>query len=189
MRQIAARLPSRWLAFAIIACGWNLPAQSANAWRSWGAQDGLPESFVNSIAADPAGTIWSIHGSSGISRMDGYSVDTGIPALRYPRKLLWTSDGVWAVDRGGLRRLRGHDWDWHPVDQLKEVDPVSPPALRVLSPGRLLIVANQWIAVYETATRRSATVLRYLGKGMMVEPLQRTAKILRPYSDRSTIRQ
>ena len=70
------------------------------------------------------------------------------------------------MDRGGLRRLRGHDWDWHPVEQLKEVDPVSPPALRVLSPGRLLIVANQWIAVYETATRRSATVLTAAQTGL-----------------------
>jgi ligand-binding sensor domain-containing protein len=166
VRQTAAKLPPQWLAFMIVACGWNLPAQSANGWRSWGAQDGLPESFVNSIAADPAGSIWSIHGSSGISRMDGYSVDTGIPVLRYPRRLLWAPDGVWTVDLGGLQRLRGREWDSHPLAELNDVDPVSPPRLRPLGPGRLLIVSNNWVTVYDSVARRSTLVLTATRNGL-----------------------
>ena len=166
MRQIAAKLPPQWLALAILACGWNLPAQSANGWRFWSAKDGLPESFVNSIAADPAGLIWSIHGSSGISRMDGYSVDTSIPALRYPRRLLWTSEGVWTVDLGGLQKLRGRVWDSHPLAELNDVDPVSPPRLRTLGPGRLLIVSSKWVAVYDSVARRSTVVLTATHNGL-----------------------
>jgi signal transduction histidine kinase/CheY-like chemotaxis protein/streptogramin lyase len=52
------------------------------------------------------------------------------------------------------------------VDQLKDVDPVVPPVLKVLGPGRLLIVAKQWIAVYETAARRSTTVLTAAQTGL-----------------------
>jgi signal transduction histidine kinase/DNA-binding response OmpR family regulator len=109
--------------------------------------------------SDPAGTLWLIHGSSGMSRMDGYSVDTSVPALRFPRMLLWMPDGVWTPDLGGLQRLRGRDWEFHPLDELKGIDPVSPPRLRVLGPSQLLIVANEWLAVYNPATHRSVRVL------------------------------
>jgi signal transduction histidine kinase/CheY-like chemotaxis protein len=121
---------------------------------------------VNSVAADPAGTVWSIHGTSGMSRMDGYAVDTDIPALRFPRALLWMPDGVWTLDIAGLQRLRGHDWEFHPLDELKGIDPVSAPKLRVLGPGRLLIVAHDWLAVYEPATRRSTRVLDVVQTGL-----------------------
>jgi signal transduction histidine kinase/CheY-like chemotaxis protein/ligand-binding sensor domain-containing protein len=153
------------LAAALIA-GWNLPAQDAAGWRSWTAQDGLPESFVNSSAASPDGTLWSIHGTSGMSRMDGYSVDARIPALRYPRALLWMLDGVWTLDLGGLERLRGREWAFYPLDQLKGIDPQSAPLLRVLGPGRLLIVARDGLTVYEPATRRATKVLEVARTGL-----------------------
>jgi len=151
---------------AALTAGRSLPAQDTQGWRSWGAQDGLPESFVNSVAADPAGTVWSIHGTSGMSRMDGYSVDTTIPALRFPRTLLWMPDGVWTVDIGGLQRLRGQRWEFHPLDELTGIDPVSAPKLRALGPGRLLIVAHDWLAVYDPATRRSTRVLEVAQTGL-----------------------
>jgi signal transduction histidine kinase/CheY-like chemotaxis protein/streptogramin lyase len=142
-----------------LTAGWTLPAQDAPGWRSWGAQDGFPESFVNSPAADPAGTIWSIHGTSGITRLDGYSVDRKIPALRFPRALLWMPDGVWTLDVGGLRRLRGHDWQFFPLDELKGMDPNSAPRLRALPQGRMLIVGQRRLTVYDPATRRATGIL------------------------------
>ncbi len=151
---------------AALTAGRSLPAQDAQGWRFWGAQDGLPESFVSGVAADPAGTVWSIHGTSGISRMDGYSVDVNIPVLRFPRTLLWMPDGVWTLDVGGLQRLRGHNWEFHPLDELNGIDPVSPPRLRALGPGRLLIVDNDWLAVYDPATRRSTRVLEAAQTGL-----------------------
>ena len=167
MDHIATRVPGWTLVLAAaFTAGGSLPAQDAQGWRSWGAKDGLPESFVNSVAADPAGTVWSIHGTSGMSRMDGYAVDANIPVLRFPRTLLWMPDGVWTLDIGGLQRLRGHDWEFHPLDELKGIDPVSAPKLRVLGPGRLLIVANGWLAVYEPATRRSTRVLDVARTGL-----------------------
>jgi len=121
---------------------------------------------VNSVAADPAGTVWSIHGTSGMSRMDGYSVDAKVPQLRFPRTLLWTEDGVWTVDVGGLQRLRGHQWEFRPLDELKGIDPMSPPELRVLGAGRLLIVARDRLGVYDVATRRSTKVLDVARTGL-----------------------
>ena len=153
------------LAAALIT-GWNLAAQDAAGWRSWTALDGLPESFVNSSTASPDGTLWSIHGTSGMSRMDGYSVDTRIPALRFPRALLWAPDGVWTLDIGGLERLRGRDWDFHPLDQLKGIDPQSAPVLRVLGPGKLLIVARDGLTIYEPGTHRATRVLEAAGTGL-----------------------
>lgn len=108
MNHIADRLPTwRFVLAATLTAGWSLPAQDAAGWRFWGAQDGLPESFVSSVVADRAGTLWSIHGSSGMSRMDGYSVDTNIRGLRFPRKLLWMPDGVWTLDKGGSSGCAG----------------------------------------------------------------------------------
>ena len=151
---------------AAFTAGRSLPAQDAQGWRFWGAQDGLPESYVSSITSDPAGKVWSLHGTSGMSRMDGYSVDTRIPALSFPRTLFWMADGVWALDVAGLHRLRGHDWEFYPLDELKGTDPISTPRLRVLGPERLLIVAHDWLAVYDPATRRSARVLEAADTGL-----------------------
>jgi signal transduction histidine kinase/CheY-like chemotaxis protein/streptogramin lyase len=98
--------------------------------------------------------------------MDGYSVDANIPVLRFPRTLLWMPDGVWTLDVGGLQRLRGHNWEFHRLDELNGIDPVSPPRLRALGPGRLLIVDNDWLAVYDPATRRSTRVLEAAQTGL-----------------------
>jgi hypothetical protein len=68
-------------------------------------------------------------------------------------------DGVWTLDVGGLQRLSGHVWDFYPLDELKTVDPNSPPKLRALGPAKLLIVAQRWLAVFDPATRRSTKVL------------------------------
>jgi signal transduction histidine kinase/DNA-binding response OmpR family regulator len=151
-----------------LIASWSLRAQDTSGWQFWSAMDGLPESFVNSSAADPAGTIWSIHGTSGMSRMDGYSVDRKIPPLRFPRTLLWMPDGVWTLDVGGLRRLRGHVWDFYPLDELKAVDSNSPPKLRALGPAKLLIVAERWLAVFDPATRRCVKLLDVTRTGLGV---------------------
>ena len=153
------------LAAALGAAG-GLAAQDASGWRHFGTQDGLPESYVNSVAADGSGSFWSIHGSSGMSRMDGYSVETGFPKLRFPRVLLWMPDGVWAADVGGLDRLRGHAWDFHPLAELKDIDPVAPPRLRALPGSRLLIVAHDWVGVYDTARRQMTRVLEAASTGL-----------------------
>ena len=151
---------------ATLTAGWNLPAQDTAAWRFWGAQDGLPESFVSSVVADRAGTLWSIHGTSGMSRMDGYSVDTKIRTLRFPRTLLWMADGVWTLDKGGLQRLRGGDWELHPLEELAGIDPISPPALRAFGAAGLLIVDKGWLEVYDPLARRSTRVLHAAQTGL-----------------------
>jgi signal transduction histidine kinase/CheY-like chemotaxis protein len=172
------------LAAALIAGG-NLPAQDAAGWRFWGAQDGLPESFVNSVAADSLGTLWSIHGSSGMSRMDGYSVDTKIRALRFPRRLLWRPDGVWTVDVGGLQRLLGRDWEFHPLAELAGIDPVLPPQLRAFGAKQLLIVANDWVEVYDPAARRATRVLSVAqaGVGSFIDAVASSGTVLVSGSD------
>jgi len=167
VNHIGTRLPAWTFALvAALAASRSLPAQDARGWRFWDAQDGLPESFVSVVATDPAGTVWLIQSASGMSRMDGYSVDAKIPALLYPRTLQWMPDGLWTLDVGALQRLRGHDWEFHPLDELKGIDPVAPPRLRALSPGRLLIVADDWLAVYDSATRRSTRVLNVAQTGL-----------------------
>lgn len=154
---------NRWIRGALLAAtviaGSTLEAQDAAGWRYWGAQDGLPESFVNSSAVDLAGAIWSIHGTSGMSRMDGYSVDRKIPLLRFPRTLLSMPDGIWTLDVGGLQRLRGREWEFHPLDELKGIDTSNPPKLRALGPDRLLIVNPKWLTGYDPATRHSTRLI------------------------------
>jgi signal transduction histidine kinase/CheY-like chemotaxis protein/ligand-binding sensor domain-containing protein len=150
----------------MVTASGTLQAQGTQGWRFWGAQDGLPEPFVSAVTADPSGTVWSIHGSSGMSRMDGYSVDARIPQLRFPRTLLSMSDGVWTLDLGGLQRLSGRNWEFHPIDELKGIDPVTPPRLRALGPTQLLIVADGWLAVYNKGTRQTTRVLDIAQTGL-----------------------
>jgi len=76
------------------------------------------------------------------------------------------ADGVLGTRCAGLHRLRGHDWEFYPLDELKGTDPISTPRLRVLGPERLLIVAHDWLAVYDPATRRSARVLEAADTGL-----------------------
>ena len=156
----------RLLLAAVLASAGRLPAQSVPGWRFWSAQDGLPESFINSFAVDPAGRVWSVHGSSGMSRMDGYSVDPGIPALKSPRTILWMGDAAWALDAAGLQKLGGRDWEFHPLRQLEKTDQLAAPRLRVLGPDRLLILTADSLAVYEPAARRSTTVLQAAATGL-----------------------
>jgi signal transduction histidine kinase/CheY-like chemotaxis protein/streptogramin lyase len=165
--HIATKLPAwTFVLAAALTGGRSLPAQDSQGWRFWDAQDGLPESFVSTVAADPAGTAWLMQSASGMSRMDGYSVDATIPALLFPRTLQWMPDGVWTLDMGGLQRLHGHAWEFHPLDELKGIDPVSPPRLRALGTGRLLIIADDWLAVYDPATHRSTRVLDVARTGL-----------------------
>jgi len=153
---------------ATFAAGGSLSAQNASGWRYFVAQDGLPESFVNSFAADPAGTLWSAHGTSGMSRMDGYSVEARFPALRSMRTLFWMPDGVWALDLTGLQRLGRNGWEPHPVGELEGAGPlsVSGPKVRVLGGGRFLIVTAGGLSVYEPDTRGSSKVLEAARTGL-----------------------
>jgi signal transduction histidine kinase/CheY-like chemotaxis protein/streptogramin lyase len=68
-------------------------------------------------------------------------------------------DGVWTIDVGGLQRLRGREWEFHPLEELKTIDPLNPPKLRALGPARLLIVAGEWLGVYATTTHSFTKVL------------------------------
>ena len=109
-----------------------------------------------------------IHGTSGMSRMDGYSVDTNFPALRSPRTLYWMPDGVWALDVGGLQRLRGqigNSTRWTSSRGLDRCRSPRPGSERSAG-GRLLIVVTDWLAVYEPATRRSTRVLEAAQTGL-----------------------
>ena len=169
MNRISPRLPARGFALAAaLALGWSLPAQDASGWRYFGAPDGLPESFVNSIAADPAGTLWSTHGTSGMSRMDGYSVDTHFPPVRSMRSLYWMPNGLWGLDITGLQRLGRGEWESHLPDELKGAGPLSVmgPKPRAFGGGRFLIVVTGWLSVYDAATRRSSRVLEAAGTGL-----------------------
>jgi signal transduction histidine kinase/DNA-binding response OmpR family regulator/ligand-binding sensor domain-containing protein len=167
VNHFAARLPAWKLALAAaLAAGGSLCAQEAAGWRFWGAQDGLPESYVNSVAVDAAGTVWLIHGTSGMSRMDGYSVDTNLPALRFPRTLFWMPDGLWAFDVEGLQRLRGQAWESHPLNGLKGIDPFFGPKVRASGSGRLLIVLGDCLVEYNPAVRRFTRVLEAAQTGL-----------------------
>ncbi len=98
--------------------------------------------------------------------MDGYWTDSAIPQLRFPRTLLWMEDGVWTLDRGGLRKLRGRQWELYPIDELNAIDPTAAPRLRALGPARLLIVAHDWVGVYDPAKRQLAKVLDAAHSGL-----------------------
>jgi len=168
--RFTAKLRAWTLALAAtVAAGGSLHAQDPQGWRFWGAPDGFPESYVSSMAVDPAGTVWSVHGTSGMSRLDGYSVDLNIPPLRFPRTLFWMRDGVWALDIAGLERLRGRDWENHPLPPLKGTDPLFAPKLRVLGQQGVLIVLKDGLVLYDPATRRSTRALEAaeLGFGVL----------------------
>ena len=134
-------------------------ADDTAGWRFWTAADRLPESFVNAVVDDRAGHVWAIHGSSGMSWTDGYTIDPKVPVLRWPRTLLVASDGVWTVDLGGLQRLTGRRWEFYPIDVLKKMDPMAPAKLRAWGPGRLLIVGADEIGGYDVAARRYTTLV------------------------------
>ena len=169
MYCIAARLPGwKFALAATLAAGGSLAAQDNAGWRYWGAEDGLPESYVSAVAVDPAGTVRMVHGTSGMSRTDGYTVDRNIPALQYARTLLWMADGLWAFDVTGLQRLRGHAWEFHPLDALKGFDPLFGPRLKVMGQGRLLAVQDDGLVMYDPATRQSARVLDAARTGLGV---------------------
>ena len=169
MNRTAPRLPAWRFALAIaLAAAGSLAAQDASGWRYFGAEDGLPESYVSSIAVDPAGTVWMIHGTSGMSRMDGYTVDTRVPALRFPRTLLWTAGGLWAFDVAGLQRLRGQAWEFHPLNSLTGFDPLFGPRLKALGQGRMLAASDDGLTIYDPATGQSARVLEGARTGLGV---------------------
>jgi len=153
---------------AALAAGWSLSAQEASGWRYFSVQDGLPESFVSSIVVDPAGAVWSIHGTSGMSRMDGYTVDANIPPLRSPKTLLWMPDGLWAFDVAGLQRLQAHAWEIHPVEGLAWIGQLTlgAPRLRALPQKLFAIATNERLFVYDPGTRQSTEVLDAAGAGL-----------------------
>ena len=139
----------------------SVSAQDGSGWRYFTAQDGLPESFVNSIAAGADGAVWSAHGTSGLSRMDGYSVDTHFPVLRSMKTLFSMPDGLWTLDVTGLQRLRGNAWESHLPEEIKGAGLLSTtgPRLKALGGGRFAIVLPGWLAVYDPATRQATRVL------------------------------
>jgi ligand-binding sensor domain-containing protein len=50
-------------------------SQPKPEWRSWTAADGMPESYIRSIAAGPDGRIWARHGTVDfMSVLDGYGI-------------------------------------------------------------------------------------------------------------------
>lgn len=146
---------------AALAAGGSLAAQNGPGWRYFGAADGLPESFVNSLVADPSGAVWSAHGTSGMSRMDGYMVETRFPVLRSMKTLFWLQDGIWTLDISGLQHLRGNGWESHLPEEIKGAAALatSGPKLRALGGGRFTIILPSFLAVYDPSTRQAGRVL------------------------------
>jgi signal transduction histidine kinase/CheY-like chemotaxis protein/ligand-binding sensor domain-containing protein len=94
-------------------------SQTRPEWRSWTAADGMPESYIRSIAAGPDGRVWARHGTVDfISVLDGYGIvkvpelRTGIIASYGTRARTYASPGgeAWMVEKDELLRLISGKW-------------------------------------------------------------------------------
>jgi signal transduction histidine kinase/CheY-like chemotaxis protein len=86
---------------------------SAETWRHWQANDGLPESYTTAITLDPKGNVWAKHGDvSDMSLLTGYEVQRLPAAGRlYETRLQVAPDGsAWVKIPGALARYAGGKW-------------------------------------------------------------------------------
>jgi signal transduction histidine kinase/DNA-binding response OmpR family regulator/ligand-binding sensor domain-containing protein len=144
----------------LLCCITDLSGEDSHSWRSWDATDGLPESYASTVSVDPSGTVWSLQGTAGMSRMGGYSVET-IPILRWSKTLLSTTGGLWTVVPGGLKRLRGTSWQSFPIPQWADLPhrDLARIPLRAFDGNRILAVFPERLAVFTPLNGEYQTVL------------------------------
>jgi signal transduction histidine kinase/CheY-like chemotaxis protein/ligand-binding sensor domain-containing protein len=157
-KQIGRRLG---LLSACVALGSSaLLAQDSVIARSWTTADGLPESFVNGMTLDPDGNLWSVHGTAGVTRMDGYTVDRDYGKLSRARALAWLPNGLWAADIQSLHRLLGRNWQSVPIPEMERIPTEDVQELPVRTwRGELLMVFPHSLALYDSVRLRYSTLL------------------------------
>jgi signal transduction histidine kinase/CheY-like chemotaxis protein/streptogramin lyase len=107
------------LTFALLVRLSPLAAGDLVGWRSWVAADGMPESYSQSLGADPDGRVWVRHGAVGfMSLLDGYSL-LPIPEPRDGFKVNFDllarvygngKGEAWTVENAALKHYVGGRW-------------------------------------------------------------------------------
>jgi len=108
------------LTFALLATlAAPLAGSDLAGWRSWTAADGMPESYSQSLGADPDGRVWIRHGAvRSMSLLDGYSV-LPIPEPRDGFKVNFDllapvygngQGEAWTVEDAALKHYVGGRW-------------------------------------------------------------------------------
>ena len=164
-RRFCILATSFWL---LLLSGQSLSGQDSVVSRSWGAADGFPESFVNSVQADGKGSVWAIHGTAGMSRLDGYTVDAQYPKLLRPRSLAWTSDGLWTLDNHEILHLRGRNWEHYALPEAARLLPSEVPhvPLRRWSGNRVVAILPDRVAAFDLQAHRHWIVFKSSASGL-----------------------
>ncbi len=131
-------------------------AQDQSIWRFWEQQDGLKETFTNSLSLDREGRIWAVHGEvDKASRLDGYGVEL-FPMPDRGRIFTSKQGEVWSKTAKEFRRLEDGKWVAHSIPQVTGSDILA--AIPVAK-ERVLVLLKDKILSYDAANG-SVTILK-----------------------------
>ena len=90
----------------------KLSAGTSNEWRYWQAEQGLTDSYIESVSRTPEGIYWAVHADvAGLSRFDGREwVRVPSPFLRNPFDSLDGHSG-WIFAANTLQHFANGKWD------------------------------------------------------------------------------
>ena len=144
-------LPGACVVLPAIAC-----LCSAETWRHWQANDGLPDSYTTAITLDPKGNVWAKHGDvSAMSLLTGYEVQRLPAAGRvYETKLQVATDGTaWVKVPGAIARYVNGAWQNFKHRELS----VSANGLAAIDRNTALVLLPDRIAQFDAASASMPT--------------------------------
>src|SRR5688500_17552340 len=138
---------------------------SAETWRHWQGNDGLPESYTTAITLDPHGHVWAKHGDvSDMSVLTGYEVHRFPAAGKvYETKLQVAADGTaWVKIPGAIARYVNGAWQKFRYREL------SAPAngLAAIGGNTALLLFPDRIARFDGASASLSTFISSSGLGI-----------------------
>jgi signal transduction histidine kinase/CheY-like chemotaxis protein len=158
----------RVIQMAFLALAGVASAQSPLVWPSWGAEDGMTESFVRNFSFDARGTAWLQHGDvDTMSSLDGYVIDR-IPAVRDNRSRVVPMDGqLWTLSvrvpvssPRVLMEYRDRRWQAHPIDAITEAHNANKTIVALpVESNRVLLLFPDNLSEYDASTHTVKAVL------------------------------
>jgi signal transduction histidine kinase/CheY-like chemotaxis protein len=154
------------LTFALLALlAAPLAGNDLAGWRSWTVADGMPETYSQSLGADPDGKIWIRHGAvSSMSLLDGYSL---LP-LAEPRDGFKVNFDIlapvygngrgeaWTVEDAALKRYVGGRWVVETRQQPGETMLGAIP----IGEDQVVVLFADRVSIFDRVSRFSTVVMR-----------------------------
>jgi signal transduction histidine kinase/DNA-binding response OmpR family regulator len=143
-------------------------AQRPPVWPSWGAEDGMTESFIRNFSFDARGTAWVQHGDvDTMSSLDGYVIGR-IPAVRDNRsrvnpmnEQLWTlCVRVPMASPQVLMEYQDKRWRVHPIGAITEAHNANKTIVALpVESNRVLLLFPDILSEYDASTHTVKDVL------------------------------